>query len=154
MYRATGRERLIPISPTLPVANIGAPTPTVAMVEGTVAVAYDDRNGDRVLVQFQRVNSVLFGAPNDEAFHGHALYGAGLQAYEFVEVENSPWIDDLERMNRVHERHSPEAFARFRHFILPFHDSTFECVARSVEVLPSDSDNPLVVAAIMIDPDK
>jgi hypothetical protein len=31
----------------------------------------------------------------------------------------------------VHEHHNPEGFARLNHYVFAFHDSTFECVARS-----------------------
>jgi hypothetical protein len=143
VYVATGQEQLRAINPVLPQADAGAPTPTAAMVEGSVVVAYDDTSGERVFVRFVGVTSSLFGAPNDEALDGHPLYERGLTFYEFVEVENSPWVSDLERANRVHPSHSPESFTALRHFILPFHDSTFECVARAVEVLAPDIDDPL-----------
>jgi hypothetical protein len=32
-------------------------------------------------------------------------------------------------MNSVHPRHRPEHFKSYRHFVLAFHDSTFECIA-------------------------
>lgn len=32
-------------------------------------------------------------------------------------------------MNRVHARHRDEDLGGLRHIIIPFHDSTFECVA-------------------------
>src|SRR5690349_22379400 len=117
------------------------------MVEGAVVVAYDDTSGERVFVRFVGVNSTLFGAPNDEALDSHPLYERGLTFYAFAEVEESPWVSDLERANRVHASHSPESFSGLRHFILPFHDSTFECVARTVEVLAPDTDDRLAAAA-------
>lgn len=42
----------------------------------------------------------------------------------------SRWIGEWEEANRVHNYHSPKEFADYRHFILQFHDSTFECVAK------------------------
>jgi len=80
-------------------------------------------------------------APNDEALNAHPLYGRGLRDYEFAEVENSLWMAELEQANRVHPDHSPRSFADLRHFILPFHDSTFECVARSVELSAGNDDS-------------
>ena len=97
VYVATGQEQLRAINPVLPQADAGAPSPTAAMVEGSVVVAYDDRSGERVFARFVGVTSALFGAPNDEALDGHPLYERGLKFYEFVEVENSPWVSDLER---------------------------------------------------------
>jgi hypothetical protein len=123
------------------------------VIEGTVALAYDDTAGERIVVRFNGVASALFGAPNDEALQGHPLFGRGLQFYEFAEVENSPWIAELERANRVHPGHSAERYARLRHFIFPFHDSTFECVALAVELVQPHSEDALAAAARVIDPD-
>ncbi len=36
-------------------------------------------------------------------------------------------------MNSVHPCHRPEGYAKLRHFVLAFHDSTFECVARGYD---------------------
>jgi len=40
----------------------------------------------------------------------------------------------LERMNAVHPQHTSQLFARYRHFVFAFHDTTFECVAESFDV--------------------
>ena len=151
MYASSRKARLVAIGPALPQADTGAPMPAAAMTEEAVALAYEAADGRRVVVRFSGVQSVLLGAPNDETLNAHPLYGRGLRHYEFAEVEHSPWIAELEQANRVHPRHSPESFADLRHFILPFHDSTFECVARSVEVV-GESDDVLATAAKSIDP--
>jgi RimJ/RimL family protein N-acetyltransferase len=52
------------------------------------------------------------------------------RGYASAEVLGSPWIGEWEEANRVHDYHSPKQFADYRHFILQFHDSTFECVAK------------------------
>lgn len=36
-------------------------------------------------------------------------------------------------MNAVHPRHSSANYDSLRHFIITFHDSTFECVARDFD---------------------
>jgi hypothetical protein len=33
----------------------------------------------------------------------------------------------------VHAQHRPEQYAQLRHVVLAFHDSTFECVAKSYD---------------------
>lgn len=69
-----------------------------------------------------------FGYPNDEALSGHPLYGRGLGFYGIYEVLDSSWVARLDAQNRV-------AFPDFappppkRHFIITFHDETFECLA-------------------------
>lgn len=86
--------------------------------------------GETVCVlQFERAGPHYFGSPNDEALHGHPLYVRGLVHYKAFEVRSSSWIRALERMNAVHHRHQSKSFDDRRHFILTFHDSTFECVA-------------------------
>jgi hypothetical protein len=50
--------------------------------------------------------------------------------YASAEVIGSRWIGELEEANRVHPYHSPTRFTDYRHFIIQFHDSTFECVAK------------------------
>jgi hypothetical protein len=84
------------------------------------------------VVRFHVAHEVYLGGPNEEAFSGHPLFEVGLSGTEFAEVKKSPWIAALERRNRVHPDHDRERFVKLRHFILPFHDETFECVAESV----------------------
>jgi hypothetical protein len=72
--------------------------------------------------------------PHDEALHGHPLSPRGLSHYDAYEVMESSWIRALERVNSVHERHDASRYRGLRHFILTFHDSTFECVARTFSV--------------------
>jgi hypothetical protein len=145
VYEATGDERLVPIDPPLPEAEAGAPSPRVVANEFEAALAYCTSfrsGGPKVaLVRFAGAD-IYFGPPNDEALAGHPLYSAGIQPYEFTEVLRSPWIAAMERRNRVHDRHNPARFSDLRHFILPFHDSTFECAAWSYEGSVTDSADP------------
>jgi hypothetical protein len=137
----------------LPRSSIGAPLPLILSDEHTAVVAYyedareptwDGRTirivdaetsaEPTAIVSFHRCRAIYFGAPNDEAFAGHPLAGRGLRPYSAVEVLHSSWIRQLERMNSVHPYHRQEAFASLHHYVLSFHDSTFECVARGYEV--------------------
>jgi hypothetical protein len=87
------------------------------------------------VVSFARVHAHMFGPPNDEAFGGHPLAARGLTPYGAFEVVNSSWLRVLEKMNSVHPYHRPEHFDAHKHFILSFHDSTFECIAQSFDVV-------------------
>ncbi|HEV2816553.1 MAG TPA: hypothetical protein VGW40_04955 [Allosphingosinicella sp.] len=82
------------------------------------------------LVEFEGCASAKLGMPNDEAFRGHPLIGRGLHAYGAFKVVHSAWIAELAAINSVHPMDRPETWSRLTHFILGFHDSTFECVAR------------------------
>lgn len=86
------------------------------------------------IVRFKNYLNFKFGSPNDETLEGHPLYKNGLEPYSAFTVENSTWIGDLEKQNSVHERHDPALFKKYKHFILTFHDSTFECVAVNYDV--------------------
>ena len=84
------------------------------------------------VIEWLSCGGAVLGGLNDEAFHGHPLWRSGLKdlrGYASAEVIGSRWIDEWEKANRVHEYHDPKAFAGYRHFLIQFHDSTFECVA-------------------------
>jgi len=74
-----------------------------------------------------------FGAPNDEVFHGHPLDGRGMDGYTAQVVKNSPWLAEVQKMNSVHSCYDPKHWESVKHFILWFHDNTFECLAESLE---------------------
>ncbi len=151
MYRVDERDRVVPLE-GLPLIDGGAPVPVVLSDENLTLVAYrvgeipDPRgcaaprfvgpgtpNEEYAIVAFRAI-ACMFGPPNDEAADGHPLYSRGLLPYDAWEVLDSSWNRELIGMNEVHPRHSPEVFAGNRHLVLMFHDSTFECIARSFDL--------------------
>jgi hypothetical protein len=94
----------------------------------------DDRPEPLGLVEFDFCVSARLGAPNDEVFMGHPLNGRGLEPYQAQRVINSRWLKDLEAINSVHGCYRPKSWRDRTHYIFWFHDSTFECVARSYKV--------------------
>lgn len=86
------------------------------------------------LVQFYRCVSARLGDPNDEVFHGHPLSEKGLLPYAAQIVRNSKWIIELETINKVHPQYNQEFWRSLSHYVLWFHNETFECVAKSYEV--------------------
>jgi hypothetical protein len=86
------------------------------------------------VVEFERCICTKMGTPNDEVLHGHPLYGKGLVGYRAQRVENSNWLKELEAINAVHNYYKPEGWRTLKHYVLPFHDSTFECVAIDLKV--------------------
>jgi hypothetical protein len=138
MYEVDGDDRATELE-GIPQSAVGAPLPAVLSDEHTVIVAYlmeDPDNADEsvVLVTFAGYRALFFGPPNDEALAGHPLADRGLRPYGSFVVEPSSWVRRLQRMNSVHPRHDPRRFDALRHFVLTFHDSTFECVAPSFAV--------------------
>ena len=100
----------------------------------TVAVAGTSGPEPIALVEFEWCTAAKLGDPNDEVFHGHPLHGRGLEGYTAQVVRNSRWIAELERINSVHACYRPERWRDLNHYVFWFHDSTFECVARSYKV--------------------
>jgi hypothetical protein len=86
------------------------------------------------LVEFDFCVSAKLGAPNDEVFGGHPLYGKGLKPYSAQRVVNSRWLKEIEKINSVHRMYRPESWRDTQHFIFWFHDSTFECIADTFKV--------------------
>ncbi len=152
MYSVDSKDTVVELS-DVPQSSVGAPCPMVLAGEHhlhlvfylenrspdwdgtTVRVVGETTAGESVvLVQFARAYAHMFGPPNDEAFGGHPLASRGLGPYRAHEVRDSSWVRRLERMNAVHPYHKAEHFARYRHFIFAFHDTTFECVAEAFSV--------------------
>lgn len=131
--------------------DIGAPTPKILASENLLLLFFfvekqlkgmnntlseRDAISDRgiVIMKFEDYLNFKFGSPNDEALHGHPYFNLGLLPYSFSEVKNSDWISELIRINSVHPMHEDYLFEDYRHFILTFHDSTFECIANNYKI--------------------
>lgn len=139
MYTTDDQDIVIPLG-DIPPCCVGAPLPVVFADEGTTIVAYiiqrssSPDSDDHAFIRFHWCYSLMFGPPNDEALGGHPLASRGLEPYGAFKVENSSWLRGLERLNSVHPYHRPEHFDRYTHYVLTFHDTTFECVADSYAV--------------------
>ncbi|MFT3744341.1 MAG: hypothetical protein QM785_08595 [Pyrinomonadaceae bacterium] len=110
------------------------PEPVLVKSELVCYLIYSDREGERKALKFLSCSLAKFGYPNDEGLGGHPLYSKGLSFYGCFEVINSEWIEELRQNNKT-VYPDREIFAGFRHFIFSFHDSTFECIAKGVELV-------------------
>jgi hypothetical protein len=101
----------------------------------TVRLITHDSGDEPVgVVRFAHATTHYFGPPNDEAFGGHPLANRGLKPYGAFEVLSSSGIRALENMNSIHPHHQPGSYSSRRHFILTFHDTIFECIAKDFSV--------------------
>jgi hypothetical protein len=100
------------------------------------------------LVEFKGCISAKMGTPNDEVFHGHPLYGRGLESYRPLRVQNSAWLKEVEKINSVHGAYVPEVWTRRTHYFFGFHDSTFECIAESVVLERREASLPEVLTEV------
>jgi hypothetical protein len=100
------------------------------------------------VVEFERCVCTKMGTPNDEVLHGHPLDGKGLEGYQPMLVKNSLWLKELETINSVHSCYRAEVWRDLNHYILPFHDCMFECVARGFKVEQFEMPLPGLLAEI------
>jgi hypothetical protein len=142
MYTVDKKDKVLPLS-NVPQSSVGAPCPVVLSNEHTTVVAYYTQEDEIdfesdiepiALITFKFCYSTMFGPPNDEAFDGHPLSSRGLKRYSSFIIKNSSWLRTLIKMNEVHPYHNLKMFEGYKHFILAFHDSTFECIAEDFEV--------------------
>jgi hypothetical protein len=145
--QANAEERLVMLVDA-PLSCAGSPMPIVFADEQTVLMSYllppyewsQEGTPKAAIFTFFSKREHRFGPPNDEAIGGHRLASIGLRCYRAYEVLNSKLIAGLRAQNRVHPSHSDELFAKDRHFIFTFHDTTFEVVAHSYSVDTVTSD--------------
>jgi len=167
MYEIDERDKVHKLL-GVPQSSIGAPIPLVVSDELRTMLAYcvedgsEAWTGDTVrvvgprdagepiaLVRFAFCYAHMLGPPGDEAFSGHPLASRGLEPYGAFEIENSSWISKLEQRNSVHPRHQPEWYAKRRHLIFTFHDTTFECVCDGFDVTLSRGSIASVVPSMV-----
>jgi hypothetical protein len=148
LAEARDEEHAVPCA-GFPPWDVGAPLPHLFTERRNATLVYLTREPDPTwdgttarmvnsqelhlvaVVRFHLVVSVRIGTPNDEVLRGHPLSGKGLSAHEPLVVMRSSWLSELRRINAVHSGYNPASWERFRHYLLPFHDEAFECVAES-----------------------
>jgi hypothetical protein len=137
MYDVDERDRAVRIS-GFPPPEAGAPYPRVAAGDRSLQLAYRclnttlDRGNDTIaVVTFALAVIHLFGSYASHNNLKHPLFARGLQLYGAFAIENSSLLRALQRIRAA----GPDS----THYILTFHDSIFECVARefSVETRPA-----------------
>ena len=82
------------------------------------------------LVEFIGCSITKFGFPNDEAWRG--IPRTRGFAYGIYEVENSQWKRELVKLNQYSFPETENWGGR--HFLLLFHDSSFECIAKDLKL--------------------
>jgi hypothetical protein len=148
MYSVDEQDEVVPVN-DVPRPDAGAPNPVISATERFVAVAYYAAGpGDIVaLINFDAL-AHTFGRPNDEALEAHPLHSRGLDYHMAFEVRRSSWIRSFERMNRVRMWHDPDQFGGYRHFIITFQDSTFECIAEDYCVSTQTGDPTEIIRLV------
>jgi len=85
--------------------------------------------GRWVVVRFPRYLHIRHGYPNDEALGAHPLAKYGLGFYGVFEVDRSPLVEEIEKSNAIHPRHTKGMFLSHRHWIFTFQDETLDVIS-------------------------
>ena len=121
-YPVDQRDSVVALA-ELPTPTAGAGEPTLLANEDTLQIAYYVYGGDDAvaLVVFSGLEAHYFGPPHVDAVDRHPLHSRGVDIYGAFEVHDSSWIRELRQISgrRIEGRH----------FIITFHDITFECIA-------------------------
>lgn len=137
---ASAKNEPYAVSAHFPVKwDTGAPMPHLFTTSGRALLIFlvggnhSDGNAPPplALVEFHGCQAAKLGSPNDEVFHGHHLYGRGLQGDTVQIVHNSPWIAEIQAINKVHHLYNVDNWRTLKHYVFWFHDDTFECIAES-----------------------
>ena len=75
------------------------------------------------------------GYPNIDVSIVQEKFGENdIESSVLYQVTNSSWITEITIANRIHPDHKDELFENLIHFLIFFHDETFECIADSYEI--------------------
>jgi hypothetical protein len=104
--------------------SIGAPLPTVLQWGNEAHLFFylresdRDGSGDQVgSIAFEQCRATRLDPWGED---GHRLSGSGWEPYTALRVINSCWLQQ-----------TFDTSSDLAHFVFPFHDETFECIARS-----------------------
>lgn len=123
----------------------GAPEPRLWLSEQEAVLAYrvgptGTEPGAFAVLRFPGCEFAMFGTPGHNGLFLHPLHRLGLELYGIYEVLNSSfdpgkrqWMTDARGAPRAASPGSPSGSrGSSRHFIITFHDQTFECIADDV----------------------
>jgi hypothetical protein len=138
--------KLIPVENVFPEIMVGAPNPMVFSDEHLVNLAYYDTEDDVALVKFEHCFEFRMGMPSEDKISKGPYSGLGILNFEPHIVENSPWIEELEKRYEVISEFS-RGEREYIHYLFAFHDRTFECVTSGYKVEKYSS---VTVAQVLI----
>ncbi len=105
-------------------------------LDGTNVTVISDKSDEiypLALVEFSG-HTFRFGIANEEVFSGLPLWGRGLVNYEAHIIENSSWITEIKKINKVHPYFNEKQWNDWKHYMLLFHDEILEVIAKDFKV--------------------
>ena len=95
-------------------------------------------DGFMAIIEFLGWVDFKFGMLDEETISS-PHYIEGLQPYQAYEVQNSQWLENLKLLLSPKRK-----WDNYRHFVLGFHDTRFECIAKSYSIEAYGSKNEKV----------
>lgn len=122
----------------MPPIQVGASCPQIFARERDLYLAYckptpESRECLFALITFCHAVAHYFGPPDEETLEKHPLFDKGLQRWGSYRVSSSSWLAQLKSLTKDSKYHQ-DLYGQCQHFILTFHDTTFECVCRDYSV--------------------
>ena len=121
--------------------DVGAPLPTVLSNDYNLFLLFHKgKQEDNEMMFVTFINKIALKFSNipshsDIVGHPYSKYGLNEIDSSLFEVKNSDWIKELKRINSfTNDSHTTIDLSNFKHYIFLFHDSTFECIAKSFEI--------------------
>ena len=119
----------------VPLPATAAPVPFIVANEYKTLLCYRVLGAPpelRALVSFHGVHATRWGPVIDEHLSAHEFGRVGPGFYSPYQYSNSEWLDQA--IGAAVVASSPWFLGTLYHFVFPFHESTFECLAASIRV--------------------
>jgi len=94
-----------------------------------------DMQDNIAFVEFENCYAHKLEGINEEVINAHPLMKDG-GTYDIFIIENSSWIEELQKINSVHAYYNPEHWKDYKHYFFVFHDSMFQCIAEKITITP------------------
>lgn len=125
-------EYAAPLNLGAPVGS--APVPVLLATDSNKLIAfyYGSGQAERVaVVEFDRCLAAMLGEPNEDTLRGYRLHERGLEGWGAFVVHNSAWLAEFKDLARRTNAEFDEPWwdAKFKHYMICFQDSTFQCIA-------------------------
>lgn len=114
--------------------DMGAPVPHILADESFLHLIFhkeDQEDDDWVILSFENYQIFKFGLPREDSIDNHPYAKYGLDGYGIYKTDWSDWIEEIIKINKKDLPKNPD----LKHFIIPFHDSTFECIAKGFDIM-------------------
>ena|SRR5690606_5599087 len=95
----------------------------------------NNKYDDKYIMKFDLYLKYNFGIPNNESLYHHPYNKLGIESYSFYELKQSPLLEEMKSIEKQHPYYNENNWLGYKHFIITFHDSMFECIAKDYKLI-------------------